>query len=360
MNSYFFNSTLRNRLTLLAAGIALISSITFSYTQAVEAAPSDDLTELTTNFNRYLKNELEDLESALPDISIASFDANTFFANELPMTLTETTQSCVQGPPLAPASSPVSICVDPAEYLFFDEIHPTATVHGLMGERIIGAINRATRENISELFIFGDSLSDFRNVFGFSGETFPPRTVTQGPLLGSPLYASGRFTNGRLWWSQLLSEYSISSPTPYYQEVLKGSPPSLADGSINFAVGGATTGTDNAGNAQSPPFPVELPGLKDQIDDFESLALSGGGADPDALYVIWAGPNNFLGAFIPIDPANPFGPFTDFTTDVAQPVDDIVVAIEDLYNLGARKFLVNNMYDMGATPLAQDIDILFP
>ncbi|MEM8505748.1 MAG: SGNH/GDSL hydrolase family protein [Cyanobacteria bacterium P01_D01_bin.1] len=335
-----------------------------SHTKVVEAAPSDELTGITTAFNVALDNELDGLSVTLPDAQIALLDVSTLFTDELLIEFAQTVQSCVQGPPLAPASEPTSICINPSEYLFFDEIHPTATAHSAIGERAIEAVDQSLSEEViagmTGLFIFGDSLSDRGNVFAFSGSTFPFPVAVQGPLSGSPLYVDGRFTNGPVWWEPLAQHFNLTNPHTYYQEKLSGNTPNLSDGSINFSVGGATTGTDNAGNAQNPPFPSELPGLQDQIDAFEALTILEGGADPAALYVIWAGANNFLGAFIPTDRTNPFGPFTDFTTDPTAPATDIAMAVEELYNLGARNFLVANMYDIGNTPLARDIDLLFP
>ena len=168
----------------------------------------------------------------------------------------------------------------------------------------------------------------------------------------------GAFTNGPVWWETLADDFGVDAPVPFYAGVASGTfPTSVPNEGLNFAVGGAATGTDNTGNAQSPPFPVDLPGLADQVEAYSSL-IGPSGADPDALYVLWIGGNNFLGAYVPIDPANPYAPFQDFTTDPSQPVGDISIAIQTLYDLGARKFLVGNLYDFGATPLAAELEML--
>ena len=352
----------KNRLGLIAISAACVAFGTFSKVKAVQAAPSDQLSVLTKEFNTVLEERVNSLNTN-PDIHVVLLDVNTLFASVLPGMLTETVLPCVQGPPLAPASAPTSICVDPDEYLFFDEVHPTAFVHGIIGEKAIESIELGLSDpgGMTELFIFGDSLSDGGNVFGFSGSTFPFPNAVAGPLLGADLYVDGNFTNGGMWWAVVASHFNLINPSSYYQEDIVGNTLSISDGGMSFAVGGATTGTDNAGNAQTPPFPVELPGLQDQIETFTALLESEGlEADPDALYVLWAGPNDFLGAFVPVDPTNPFAPFPDFTTQANRPADNIIAAINELYDLGARNFLVPNMYDMGATPLAADIDILFP
>ena len=55
--------------------------------------------------------------------------------------------------------------------------------------------------------------------------------------------------------------------------------------------------------------------------------------------IVWGGANNYIFNFVSEDPA-----------DV---VDDIKHAIEDLEELGARRFLVPNLPDLGAVPFAQ-------
>ena len=358
MTYSFFPKRLTCRLGLAAACLLTVGGTLLYSMQPAQATVAKELSQLTADFNLRLSAEIETITTSLPDIHIALLDVETLFADVLPTEFTETTQSCVQGPPLAPASAPSSICPNPHEYLFFDEVHPTAQAHGRIADSAIAAIAQDIPGEVTELFIFGDSLSDRGNVFGFSNGTFPLPAAIKGPLLGEPLYAQGSFTNGSVWWQFITENWGVSDPLAYYEEVLTDGMPDNLDGGINFAVGGATTGTDNTGNAQNPPFPVDLPGLQDQIATFKSLLEPGERANPDAVYVIWAAPNNLLGAFLPEDRTNPFGPFDDFTTDMAEPVADIRLAIKVLYARGARKFLIGNMYDLGNTPLAQDLELL--
>ena len=352
-NNYIQN--LKNRLRLVAVGATVMACSTFGYVQGAKADPSGQLHGHTTAFNSILEQQVSALEDTLPDASIALFDVNTLFSDVLPGEFAEPVESCVQGPPLAPASAPTSICNNPGDYIFFDEVHPTTEAHGRIADVAIAAIEQTISGEITELFIFGDSLSDRGNVFGFSGGGFPFPVAVQGPLAGEPLYADGSFTNGAVWWQFMIDPLGVSEPVAYYGEVATGVLPDSPEGGINFAVGGATTGTDNAGNAQNPPFPIDISGLQDQVDAFETVLGAGETANPDALYVVWAGPNNFWGEFLPENPANPFGPFTDFTNNPTRPVNDISTAIQKLYDLGARNFLVGNMYDLGETPLADDL-----
>lgn len=343
---------------LATLGLSLCSMGIASFPQSAAALTvTEELNQLTAEFNTLLDQEIEALNGTLPDSNISLFDVNTLFADVLPNEF-DTSQSCVQGPPLAPASAPTSICDNPDEFLLFDEVHPTSAAHSRIADTAIAALDPAVMAQTTNLMIFGDSLSDVGNVFGFAGGTFPFPVAVQGPLAGTPLYTQGAFTNESVWWQDITAAWGLNEPVPYYANALSNNfPASLEDG-INFAVGGSTTGIDNAGNAQNPPFPVDLPGLQDQIDAFDSLLGETGEADPDALYVVWAGPNNFLGAFVPEDPTNPFGPFQDFTKDPAQPVGDISAAIATLHERGARNFLVGNSYDLGDTPLGRDLEFL--
>lgn len=153
----------------------------------------------------------------------------------------------------------------------------------------------------SGIYAFGDSLTDTGNLFALTSQPGPP-------------YFEGRASNGILWIEYLAEELELEEAV------------------VNFAVGGATTGYDN----YNSPL---LPGLQDQLDLFEFL-LTGNPADPDALYVVWAGANDF---FLPGDPFE-----TLFTA-----VDNTEIAVERLHQAGARHILVINLADMGLTPFGR-------
>jgi phospholipase/lecithinase/hemolysin len=180
----------------------------------------------------------------------------------------------------------------------------------------------ATSPNYDSLFVFGDSLSDTGNDFALSSSipglpTIPPQ----------PFYFEGRFTNNLNWvdyFSQGLGLNPVS-----FNTLSPGS--SIPRDGLNFAAGGATTGSQNEGN---PPY--SFPGLEQQIDAFDGL-LGGRSADPDALYVVWAGANDYFGRF---------------ASDPLQPINNLSNAIADLANAGARDLVVFNLPDLGKTPLA--------
>jgi phospholipase/lecithinase/hemolysin len=169
-------------------------------------------------------------------------------------------------------------------------------------------------QKFEEIYVFGDSLSDVGNVFNVAlavtEEGFPP-----------PPYFQGRFSNGPVWVDYLAQDLGLA-PTPYI-DVAGGAVPT--DG-INYAFGGATTGSSNSTIAGL------LPGLQQQIDNYTAANTS---ADPDALYVVWAGANDYLG---------------DGVTDVTEPVNNLSTAVTSLYNVGARDIMVVNLPDLGKLP----------
>lgn len=91
-------------------------------------------------------------------------------------------------------------------------------------------------------------------------------------------------------------------------------------------------------------------GVIGQVDTFNAAFGGAGGApvpgtaDPDALYVIWGGANDYLLAGFPL-------PASGFTPDPSVTAGNIGSAIESLHTAGARNFLVLNLPDLAATPM---------
>ncbi|MEM6452584.1 MAG: SGNH/GDSL hydrolase family protein [Cyanobacteria bacterium P01_D01_bin.105] len=168
------------------------------------------------------------------------------------------------------------------------------------------------------LFIFGDSLSDPGNFFDLTG-FFPP-----------PPYADGRFSNGDIW-----SDYFTDSLAFETNQV------------FNFAIGGATTGSENTVESLLESLAglnLPLPGLSTQIDSYLA-SLAGSPSNANGLYVVWAGANDFLNP--PSDPAAIPG----FVTSA---IANVVEAISRLATDGAETFLVPNIPNLGLTPRSLD------
>ena len=162
----------------------------------------------------------------------------------------------------------------------------------------------------SEIYVFGDSLSDTGNAFTGTGGLIPP----------SPPYFNGRFSNGPIWVELLASDLGLT-PNP----------------STNFATGGATTAIEALFMVSDPPVQVPVPGVLGQVNGFVAgLQATGSSADPDALYTIWAGANDYL--------------FNN-VTDASGPVSNLEMAISTLAGVGAQNILVANLPSLGLLPL---------
>ena len=157
----------------------------------------------------------------------------------------------------------------------------------------------------SRIIDFGDSLSDTGNFYQMTGGAYPT----------SPPYWQGRFCNGPVWGEYLAEDLGMAG---------------LED---NYAVGGATTGTEND---SVPPFE----GVQNQI----ALYLSSHQGDPDALYILWAGHND---VFIALRTGN---------LDLSQVVINTINNIRSLWAAGARHILVVNLADLSKTPMLVSTD----
>lgn len=167
---------------------------------------------------------------------------------------------------------------------------------------------------VTKIVVFGDSLSDPGNLYAASGNTDPP----------TPPYYEGRFSNGPIWVDYMAPRYGIAVES--------------------HAVGGATTGTHNIANQT----PGQYAGLQQQVQGW--TAAQPGGADPDALYMIWAGSNDF--SLLPPD-ATPdqIGLF------FAETIGNLLNAAATLYASGAQKVMIGNVPDIGLTPQAREAGI---
>ncbi len=171
--------------------------------------------------------------------------------------------------------------------------------------------------NYSQVVVIGASLSDTGNVFAATGGQKP------GP---APYYYQGRWSNGPLWIENVATELGKS--------VTRSSA-----GGTNFAYGGAKT--------------CAIAGVTSDVPDMCTqtamyLGAVGNQADAQALYVIDAASvgNNMLAVL----GSNGAVPGTAVTT--AAPAD-VLALMQNLYNAGARRFLVTNAPDIGATPYVQ-------
>lgn len=183
-------------------------------------------------------------------------------------------------------------------------------VRSLLAAALAIAALPAAAQTYTQTVNFGDSLSD-------SGWFRPALIQAAGPN-GAIL---GRFsTNPTQVWTEYLADY------------YGGNAGAANQGGLNFAVGGARTGTNSAG-ALGP-----IPGINTQIATY--LQRTGGVADPHALYTVWGGANDLF-AIAGGAPAN-----TVLPAAVASQIGNVAT----LQGAGARYIMVPTVPDLGLTP----------
>ena len=152
---------------------------------------------------------------------------------------------------------------------------------------------------IDELYVFGDSLSDTGTVFRLTGGLYP----------SNPPYFQGRYSNGRLWVEYLGDFLNLSSTQ-----------------TKNFAHAGAITGSSS--NSL-------VPGLLAQV---ELLTRTQPQVNSSALYVLWAGANDYLQG----------------ANNATIPVENVTKAIALLASAGAKRILVGNLPNLGELPATRN------
>lgn len=173
----------------------------------------------------------------------------------------------------------------------------------------------------SNMYVFGDSLSDSGNDLALTAGVPSPLFYTDGSN-------TGRFTNGLNYVDLLASSFGLSL-TP------------SQGGGTNYAHGGARTDS-------IWPDLKALGGLdfNSQIGTYvKQLAASGTAGDPNALYVLWIGSNDMADAFA--------GAPSGVPAAVSETVGDIAKALGALQSVGARNFLIGNLPDLSLTPLGR-------
>ena len=215
----------------------------------------------------------------------------------------------------------------------------------------------AASAGFSNMFVFGDSLSDNGNLFGWTGAPNPVTGVTPIPL--SPPYFPGRFQDGKsyaeLVWSGLQSSGQLQATGDLSARGLKpGFQPAIDTGApagTNYAVGGARSRYHvfDVG-AGLPPVGV-APGaapfaqfsLLGQFGQYQADYL--GAVDPNALYLVWAGSND-IGDALRLGAINPL----DAQTRVQEALSDFGQVLGGLVAGGARNLLIPNVPDLGLVP----------
>ena len=172
----------------------------------------------------------------------------------------------------------------------------------LIAAAILALTSSASAAPFSNVFVYGDSLSDLGNIYNVSGHTIPM----------SPPYYMGRFSNGPLAVEYLAN--SLHSPL------------------TSFAWGGATTGIGDSGDGGTQTM-LGMHGLPGMLLQVQGSLSSVAPFAPTSLFVVWGGPDDFI-----------------TNGSVAVGVADILTIVGALQSVGATHILVPGMPDMGLTP----------
>ncbi|HXE41060.1 MAG TPA: SGNH/GDSL hydrolase family protein [Azonexus sp.] len=176
----------------------------------------------------------------------------------------------------------------------------------------------------SNVYFFGDSLSDTGNLYTASGGIEPP-----------PPYYNGRFSNGPLWVETVASGLGFASAAN----------PFLLGGN-NYAFAGAFTGT---GGLADPLLGGTPTGLQTQVAGYWSTSHVT--ADSNALYVVEIGSNDLLGiasTFSGVSPAD----YAARLAGAQLAISNLLFSLNFLIDRGARNFLIANAPNLGVIPLA--------
>ncbi|WP_026603317.1 SGNH/GDSL hydrolase family protein [Methylomonas sp. 11b] len=175
----------------------------------------------------------------------------------------------------------------------------------------------------SNLFVFGDSLSDSGSSASsvLSAYNLGGKCDSDHPC---PPYYQGRISNG-----PTAAEYIANS-------ALSGG--GNAGNFFNFAVAGSTTGIGNEGDGGSQTSQGSLlaPGMAQQFGLFSAQFTAA--VTPDSLFFVWGGANDFLTG--------------NSATAAAANIANYVGA---LIGYGAQHIVVPNLPDLSITPFAQSL-----
>lgn len=197
---------------------------------------------------------------------------------------------------------------------------------GLLFATVLLLLSAGANASYSELFVFGDSLSDSGN----NATILPDRTPT--PISGNSFiptdpYASGHYTNGQVWAQDLASALGLSANP-------------LLQGGTDYAFGGARTGPIDA-----PPSPS----LEAQTALF--LTQNSDSAPSNALYVVAGGGNDARDALVAMEACTTNACINNAIVNAAASyATNIETIVAGLEAAGAKHIVVWDTPDIGITP----------
>jgi outer membrane lipase/esterase len=204
------------------------------------------------------------------------------------------------------------------------------TLGKTLGAAILAGTCLSAPAHAGNFYAFGDSLVDNGNTPKF-GIAFPP-----------PPYSDFRFSNGPVW-----AQYFPGLTGLGFQP------------SNDYAVGGAFAGPltilgttyNNLENLPpalgEPGFPVQLPSFLQQVGEFQA---GGGRLGASDVVGIWVGANDYF-ATLALVQAGLANATTAITNAVQTVALQTTAGVNELVNLGGRRFIVFNLPALGETPL---------
>lgn len=242
----------------------------------------------------------------------------------------------------------------------FLNTHPMKILHPLLVGTLFvaGACSAAAQISYSGLVAFGDSLSDRGNTIGVTGHTDHDAEITgydnnywNAAYNTYGIAAQGRWSSGPTWIEylngNLLSGTAGSAPVDLVANAgmdIHTGDPLIGTSGRNFAWGGSTT--DDGGG-------LAWINLETQVTAYIAISQAEGSHMPaisDTLHSVWSGGNDAINW---VETGNTMrdtnAPMT-LAQATSHSADDIHTAITELYDAGARHFLVPNLPDLGKKP----------
>jgi outer membrane lipase/esterase len=181
-----------------------------------------------------------------------------------------------------------------------------------------------------QFYAFGDSLVDNGNTIKFIGVTYPPAP-----------YVGGKFSNGEVWAQYFPSLTGLGFTA-----------------SNDYAVGGAYAGPlsvlgTNYNNIESlpatlgePGLPTTLPSFLSEVTEFQATGQHFSNSD---VVGVWVGANDYFTTLALVNAGYENGT-TAIPAAIQLVAQQTTEGVNELVNLGARRFVVASLPDLGETP----------
>lgn len=209
---------------------------------------------------------------------------------------------------------------------------------------LLFAIRACTAQTFDRIVVFGTSLSDSGNFFALTHtNNVPPAYQVDAYLLPYAAYAIGghHMSNGPTWIEQFAQPLGLSWSVEPSLSGATGATDYAVNGARAWASGHTVNGIDISLSAQVNWF----------LQAFDNSA------PPDALYVVEMGSNDIYDALLAYITGG--GP-SAANTILTDALNTIAARLQDLYNAGARRFLIVNVPDLSVIPAVSILDASIP